>query len=178
MKKIVLLLLPFFFIGCGEMTSTPTKKVESFMASYQTLDEKVIEQLNETAASETKFNEEHQKEYKDIMRRHYQGLTYEIKDEIIDGNEATVVVEIEVTDYSKAMIEAEKYLNDHKEEFNDELGEYDEELFTTYRLNKMKDVTDKVKYTLNLYLTKVDNEWQLNDLTNTDQMKIQGMYQY
>lgn len=177
MKKLILLILPFFFIGCGEMTSTPTKKVESFMSSYQTLDEKVIEQLDETATSETKFNETHQKEYKDIMKKHYQGLTYEIKDEIIDGNEATVVVEIEVTDYSKAMVEAEKYLNEHKEEFNDELGEYDEELFTTYRLNKMKDTKDKTKYTLNLYLTKVDNEWQLNDLTNTDLMKIQGMYQ-
>lgn len=178
MKKLLVFLLPLFFIGCGTVSSTPTKKVETFMASYQTLDDKVLEQLDETAASETKFNDDQKDEYIALMKKHYQDLTYEIKDEIIDGNEATVVVEIEVTDYSKAMEDAETYLNEHKEEFNDENDEYDESLFTTYRLNMLKDAKDKVKYTLNIYLTKVDNEWQINDLTNIDRMKIQGMYKY
>ncbi len=177
MKKLLVFLLPFLFIGCGTVSSTPTKKVESFMASYQTLDDKVVEQLNTTADSETKFNKEQKEEYIKLMKNHYQNLTYEIKDEIIDGEEATVVVEIDVTDYSSAMRDAEDYLNEHKEEFNDENDEYDETLFTTYRLNKLKESKERVKYTLNIYLTKVDNEWQINDLTNTDRMKIQGMYQ-
>ena len=177
MKKLLVFLLPFLFIGCGTVSSTPTKKVESFMASYQTLDDKVVEQLNNTAEAEAKFDKEQKEEYIKLMKNHYQDLTYEIKDEIIDGDEATVVVEIDVTDYSKALEEAENYLNEHKEEFTLENGEYDEALFTTYRLNKLKEAKERTKYTLNIYLTKVDNEWQINDLTNTDRMKIQGMYQ-
>lgn len=177
MKKLLVFLLPLFFIGCGTVSSTPTKKVESFMASYQTLDDPVVEQLEDTASAETKFNEEQKNDYIALMKRHYQDLTYEIKDEIIDGDEATVVVEIEVTDYSKKMTDAEKYLNEHKEEFTDQEGNYDESLFTAYRLNELKEAKDRVKYTLNIYLTKVDNEWRINDLTNTDRMKIQGMYQ-
>ena len=176
MKKIFLLLLPLLFIGCGTMTSTPTKKVESFLASYQTLDDDVITQLEDTADNETKFNDEQKKVYIDLMKKHYQDLKYEIKDETIDGDNAIVTVEIEVTDYTKVMDEAEKYLNDNKEEFNNANNEYDETLFTTYRLNKLKESNDKTKYTLNIYLTKNDNEWQINDLTNTDRMKIQGMY--
>ena len=176
MKKILMFLIPIFFIGCGTMSSTPTKKVETFMASYQTLDDKVIEQLEETANAETKFNDEQKREYIALMKQHYQDLTYKIKDEVIDGDEATVVVEIEVTDYTKAMDDAEVYLNEHKEEFNDDNNEYDETSFTTYRLNLLKEAKDKIKYTLNIYLTKVDNEWQINDLTNIDRMKIQGMY--
>ncbi len=177
MKKLLVFLLPLLFIGCGTMMNTPTKKVESFMASYQTLDDKVVEQLKMTAEAETKFNKEQQEEYIKIMKNHYQNLNYVIKDEIIDGDEATVTVEIEVTDYTKALKEAEDYLNEHKEDFNNENGEYDETVFTTYRLDKLKEAQDKVKYTLNIYLTKVDNDWQINDLTNTDRMKIQGMYQ-
>ena len=178
MKKILLFLLPLLFIGCGTMTSTPTKKVESFMAAYQTLEDNVLEQLKKTADEETKFNDEQKKVYIELMKKHYQDLKYEIKDEVIDGDEATVVVEIEVTDYTKEMEKASKYLNEHKEELNDNNGEYDESLFMTYRLSEITKATDKVKYTLNIYLTKIDNELQINDLSNIDRMKIQGMYQY
>ena len=105
-------------------------------------------------------------------------MEYEIKDEIVDGDTATVTVEIEVKDYSKTLKDAETYLNEHKEEFNNDKNEYDESLFTSYRLEQLKKSTDKVKYTLNIYLTKVDNEWKMDDLSETDRMKINGMYEY
>lgn len=180
MKKIFLLLfLPFLLVGCGQKTmNTPTKKVEMFFANYQSLDDKVIEQLNDVANEEELFNTEQRESYIELMKKHYQGLTYEIKDEVVDGDTATVTVEIEVTDYSKSLSDAEDYLNNNKAEFNDENDEYDESLFTTYRLDRLKESTDKVKYTLNIYLTKVDDEWQIDDLSETDRMKINGMYEY
>ena len=50
---------------------------------------------------------------------------------------------------------------------------YDEE-----KLNRLEQAKDKVKYTLELTLTKDDRdeEWKLNALTNEDIKKIQGMY--
>lgn len=180
MKKFVIMLfISFLLVGCGDkMMNTPTKKVEMFFANYQSLDDSVVKQLNDVANEEELFNSTQRKEYIDLMKKHYQDLKYEIKDEIVDGDTATVTVEIEVKDYSKALKDAENYLNEHKEEFNNDKNEYDESLFTSYRLEQLKKSTDKVKYTLNIYLTKVDNEWKMDDLSETDRMKINGMYEY
>jgi len=179
MKKLLLLFIPFLLVGCGQkMMNTPTKKVEMFFANYQSLDDTVMEQLNDVANEEELFNTEQRKTYVDLMKKHYQDLTYEIKDEVVDGDTATVTVEIEVTDYSKSLSDAEDYLNSNRAEFNDENDEYDESLFTTYRLDRLKESTDKVKYTLNIYLTKVDDDWRIDDLSETDRMKINGMYEY
>lgn len=180
MKKLVMLLfVPFLLVGCGQkMMNTPTKQVEMFFANYQSLDDSVVEQLNKVANEEELFNSAQRKEYVELMKKHYQDLKYEIKDEIVDGDTATVTVEIEVKDYSKTLKDAENYLNENKSEFNNDKNEYDESLFTTYRLEQLKKSTDKVKYTLNIYLTKVDNEWKIDDLSETDRMKINGMYEY
>lgn len=180
MKKLAMMLfVPFLLVGCGQkIMNTPTKQVEMFFANYQSLDDSVVEQLNKVANEEELFNSTQRKEYVELMKKHYQDLKYEIKDEIIDGDTATVTVEIEVTDYSKTLEDAEKYLNENKSEFNNDKNEYDESLFTTYRLEQLKKSTDKVKYTLNIYLTKVDNEWKIDDLSETDRMKINGMYEY
>ena len=112
------------------------------------------------------------------MKKHYQELTYEIKDEKIDGNKATVTVEIEVTDYSKTLKDADKYLENNKAEFYDDKGVYNAFLFTTYRIEQLKKVTDKVKFTLNLTLSKVDDEWQLDPISDVDEQKINGVYYY
>ena len=60
----------------------------------------------------------------------------------------------------------------------DEEGKYDKTLFTKYRLDKLKEAKDTVKYTLDMTLTKVDDEWQLDDLSDIDEKKIHGMYEY
>lgn len=157
---------------------TPTKKVEKFFNNYQTLDSDVLTQLDKVVDAELTFTEDQKETYRDIMKKHYQSLTYEIKDEIIDGDNATVVVEIEVTDYSKVMDESNTYLMENPDEFNDENGVYDITLFNDYRLKKIKDTTDKVKYTLNLTLTKIDDEWQMDEISEIDESKIHGTYNY
>ena len=76
------------------------------------------------------------------------------------------------------MSDADKYLEENKDTFNDEEGKYDKTLFTKYRLDKLKEAKDTVKYTLDMTLTKVDDEWQLDDLSDIDEKKIHGMYEY
>lgn len=182
MKKIALVFAMMIVLlsGCGEkkMLDTPTKKVEAFFSNYQTLDEDVLTQLDETIDSDQTLTDDIRDDYRDMMKKHYQDLKYDIKDEVIDGDKATVTVEIEVKDYTKIMSDADAYLKDNKDTFNNEEGNYDETLFTKYRLDKLKEAKDTVKYTLDLTLTKVDDEWQLDDITEEDEQKIHGMYEY
>ena len=45
-----------------------------------------------------------------------------------------------------------------------------------YKLSLMEKVTDKVKYTIEFTLTKVNDEWQLDALSNSDIEKLHGIY--
>ena len=149
-----------------------------FLGNYQTLNSNVIEQLDDVVENETTFDDNQKETYRDIMKNHYKNLTYEIKDEIIDGDMATVTVEIEVTDYTKVMTDAEQYKTDNPNEFNNAEGTYDESLFTNYRLENLKNAKDKVKYTIDFTLTKNDDEWELEPLTEEQESKIHGLYIY
>ena len=183
MKKIFCFLVAFCLLtGCGcengKLLNTPTKKVEMFLANYQTLDADVLEQLDDVIDREDTFNDTQKDTYRDIMKKHYENLTYEIKDEKIDGDTATVTAEIEVTDYSKIMKDADQYKKDHEEEFYNEDKEYDDSLFIDYRLKQLKEAKDKVKYTIDFTLTKIEDEWKLDTLTQEQENKIHGLYQY
>ncbi|MBQ9181332.1 MAG: membrane lipoprotein lipid attachment site-containing protein [Bacilli bacterium] len=182
MKKIFLVLsiiTVFLLSGCNDtLNNTPTKQVEMFLDNYKTLNDDVLSQLDEVVERENLFDDDSKEDYKDIMKTHYKNLKYEIKDETVNGNQATVSTEIEVTDYSKIMSDANKYLADHRDEFNDKTGKYDETLFTKYRLDKLKDAKDTVKYTIDFQLTKKSGKWMLENLTDEQEAKINGMYTY
>ena len=176
MKKLVLL-LSLFLIGCSDLSNTPTKKAEEFLKKYQTLDESVISDLN-NVVNESDLNETQRSMYIDIMKKHYQNLSYEIKDETIDGDEAVVTVEIAVTDFKKVLDEANNYMNNNKEEFNDENGEYSVVKFNDYKLNKLKEAKDKIRYTIEIKLTKINDDWTVDKLDSKTYDKINGVYNY
>lgn len=179
MKKIwIILLLLAILTGCETMYNTPTKQVEMMLADYQTLNEDVMDDLDKVVAEEEKFNTEQREKYRELMKKHYQELVYDIKEEKIDGDQATVTVEIEVKDYSKVFQSSEQYLNDNPEKFQDEQGNYSDEKYLNYRLDKMKDTKDRVKYTMDMTLTKNGNEWELDELTEEQEKKIHGIYRY
>lgn len=180
MKKVLSLLTAFVLLtGCSltkNMDNTPTKKVENYLSSYQTLDDNVLSDLDDIVEDEITFTDTQKESYKDILKKHYQDLTYEVKDETVNGDTATVEVEVEVTDYSKSLAESEDYLSTNKAEFQDETGNYSEEKYNDYRLGLLKDVDEKVKYTITFNLTKIDDEWTIEDLSDEDQQKLLGIY--
>ena len=181
MKKLFCLLAAVTFLtGCdnGGLLNTPTKKVEMFFANYQTLDADVLEQLDDVVDATESFDDDQKDTYREIMKKHYKNITYEVKDEIIDGDTAIVTTEIEVTDYSKVISEADTYKEENEKEFMNDAGEYDEKLFIDYRLNKLKEAKDTVKYTIDFTLTKVEDEWKLDPLTDEQENKIHGLYSY
>ena len=179
MKKIFMFILSFIlFTGCNNtLLNTPTKKVEMFFQNYQSLDKNVISQLNDVINNELTFTDDQRKEYLELMKRHYQSLKYNIKDEVIDGDQAVVTVEVEVMDYSKILNDADEYLKNNKDEFTKD-GEYDISLFNDYRLKQLKKANDKVKYTIDLSLSKIDNEWILDEISKETRDKINGIYIY
>ena len=177
-KRVVFLSLILFLIaGCGNMMNTPTKKVEEFLSKYQTQDKEVLNQLDDVIEESNTFTETQKDDYYALMKKQYKNLNYKIKDEKIDGDHATVVTEIEVLDYGKAIKDAESYLATNRDDFvtlEDDV--IDTEKFMTYKINKMNDVKDKVTYTINFTLTKVDGIWKLDELNDIDQLKLHGLY--
>ena len=176
-KVFLGILVLVLLVGCGNMKLTPTKKVEDLLSKYTSKDKGVMDQLELTINEAGTMTDTQKENYRKLMENQYENLTYKIKEERIDGTNATVAVEIEVYDYGKAISASEDYLTTHKEEFLDtETNAIDPTKFLDYKIKGMQDVKDKIKYTVNFTLTDKDNEWLIDDLSDTDRLKIHGLY--
>ena len=100
-KKLLIVLLAIFLLfGCS-MSNTPTSKVDELLMKYQKLDNDIKTGINDVINSEN-FTEDHAARYRELLNKQYKNLTYEVKNEIIDGDNSTVTVQIEVVDYKNA----------------------------------------------------------------------------
>ena len=180
MKKVLLVFLLglFFITGCDNLMNTPTKKVETLLSKYQKKDDVVVKQLGDTLLLDAVLTVNQKDSYKELMERQYSNLTYTVKNEAIDGKTAVVEVEIEVYDYNKAITDSENYLLANASEFQDETGEVNTEKYNDYKLEAMKNMKGRVKYTINFTLSKMDDEWIVDDLTEAERLKIHGLYAY
>ncbi len=174
MKKILFVIAALFLLsGCDmgkDMTNTPTKKVEAYLDSYQQLDDNVLNDLD-ALVNDTEYTVEQKARYREIMKKHYSNLKYEIKDEAIDGDKATVDTEIEVSDYSKILSEEV-----NKDDYKDDQGNYDATKYFDVQLDKIEKATEKVKYNITFKLSKKDGEWVIDDLDEISKEKIHGIY--
>lgn len=174
MKKALCLLLAIgLFTGCSctaNMGNTPTKKVEEYLNKYQTNDDDVVSDLNDVLTNDVTLTDDERVSYSDFMKTHYQDMQYEIKDETIDGDSATVTAEVTVRNYADAINEANNYRLNNADEFTDT------NTFANYRLDRLKEVTNTETYTITFYLNKEDDEWKIENLTDDDLRKLSGMY--
>ena len=179
MKKfIVLITAVFLLVGCESVMNNPTKRVETFLNKYQTMDSEVLSQLDTTLNNDDTLTSNQKNNYRDLMKKQYQNLTYTIKDEEVDGDNATVKVEIEVYDFNKAMNDADDYLLENPDEFVGEDDNIDNEKFMDYKINQMKNTNEKVKYTIEFTLTKTNDKWTLDNVDEITRQKIHGIYNY
>ena len=165
MKKkicILLFLITLLLLGCENMKNTPTSKVESFFSKYQRLDSDVLNDLDLVIEKDNTMNEKQKQEYKTLMEKQYQNLSYKINKEDINNNTATVDTEIEVLDYESVMYKLNS--NDKEEEYIDNKIKY------------LKDVTSKTKQKITFHLHKKDGIWIIDDLSDIDIQKIHGFY--
>ena len=179
MKNILWIILAVICLtGCNNLMNTPTKKVEMLLSKYQQNDKDVLNQLDSALLTDAILTMEQKDRYKDIMKKQYKDLTYVIKDEAIDGKTAVVEVEVEVYDYSKAITDSENDLLTNADTYKDSTGEISTTKFNDSKLDALEKVSNRVKYTINFTLSKIDEEWLVDDLTETERMKIHGLYAY
>lgn len=181
MKKVykVLLVVGICLVlaGCGCMKKTAKGAVQDYLNQYKNLSSNVISSMDNVVNDENLTDSQKEK-YRDILKRQYQDLKYEIVNEKYDGDNATVEVKITVYDLYKVQKDANNYLTNSGDEFK-ENGVYSNDLFMNYKLDKMKKVTDTVEYNITFNVTKDDKgNYKVNDLSNSDLEKIHGVYNY
>lgn len=175
MKKILIFLLFIFLIsGCGKNANSPTSEVQKLFSNYNSLSSDVLIQLDSVMESENLTDEQISK-YKEVIKRQYEDLKYTINEEVISDDKAIVSVDIEVYDLNKIISDSDEYLKNNKDEFyvDDKL---DNNKFWDYKLDKMFEAKDRIKYTIDFSLTKLNNKWHLDELLETDRQKIHGLY--
>lgn len=182
MKKIFLYLLVvmsiFTLTGCNEMMNTPTKKVEKLLSMYQTKDEEVLKQLDDVLLTETILDTNLKDRYRELMKKQYSNLSYQIKDETIDGDSAVVEVEIEVYDYNSAIENVENNLMEDNTNYIDDTGNLLTSVYNEEKITLMENVKNRITYTINFTVSKIDDEWFVDDLTETERLKLHGLYAY
>ena len=104
-------------------------------------------------------------------------MTYEIIDEKINGDNAVVTVKVKVYDYYTAEKDINDYISTHQNEFYDN-NVYSAGKALKYRIGELKKVNNRTEYTMDFTLTKVNNVWTVDTLTNEQLEKIHGTYAY
>lgn len=163
MKKILLIICSFtVLVGCS-LGNTPTSRVEDMLTRYQMVDDD-IDTSYTNLTTDTNLGQNIRNGYEDAIKKQYKKLSYEVKDEVIDGDNATVTIEIEVMNYKNAI---NKY---NKTDY--EINKYHELI-----LDEMKKTKEMITYTLDISLTKDKNDtWNIDNLNTENKNKLLGIY--
>ena len=162
MKKIMVVILIILLSACS-LSNTPTSKVEELLGKYQGLD-KSIDYNYILLSNEAGLDQELINKYNKLLKKQYRNMSYEIKEEKIDGDMAVVTTEIEVIDY-KSVIDNYTSITEKNYETHEEI------------INNLNNENDKVTYTIEFNLKKNEsNQWRLEKLTDIEEKKLLGIY--
>lgn len=178
MKKVLVAIILglFLFVGCDNTKNTPTSKVEQYLGKYQKLDKDVLADLDNVLDKDENMSDEQKKEYRTLLEKQYQNLSYKIKKEEVKGNTATVDVEIEVLDYQTSINKSKEYYAEHQDEFkNDSANKKDTNEATKEKNNNVGDenVRDKAEEAKDDIADTLDNiasfiDYKIQELKNVD----------
>ena len=162
MKKILyIFVLIILLTGCN-LSNTPTAKTEDLLTKYQSLDKSIKISSNDLIYKNN-LSEKYIQEYEKLIKKQYENLSYEVKEEVIDGDSATVTTEIEVLDYKDILTKYNIDMN--TDEYHDKL------------IKELKKVNKRITYTIDFTLTKNDKDkWELDELTNEQKDKLLGIF--
>ena len=189
MKNFFLTIFVLLFSACTlGFSNTPKEKVKDFLNKYKNQDTEVLNDLDSIVSSE--YSGDYTKRYKTIMTNQYKNMEYEIVDEIIEGDSATVVAKIKVYDYASVIDRVNTYIGEHQDEFmsnssdetslddnNNSMSSFDNDKYLDYKMNNLENTNDKRTYQIEFTLSKIDDKWVLDSLSETDIEKIHGLYQ-
>lgn len=180
MKKILFgIILLLFITGCEtKMMNTPSEVVTDWMTHHQERDDSVVKELDDWLDKQ-ELDDESKSNFKTALEKQYQNLSYEVLEEDINEDKATVVVEIEVLDYYSSFAKSREYFEKHLEEFYEKVPEEpinNSKELKTYQISELENVEDKTKYQITFDLTKDNNNWKLDDTKEDIFMKMYGLY--
>ena len=122
------------------------------------------------------LTDDQKKDYKNLIERQYQNISYKIKDENTSGENATVTVEVETFDYRSALNKSEEYYENNKKKFQKDDGKIDQKKYWDYKISEMKKTEDKIKNEIIFTLHKENDKWILDDISDSDRQKLHGLY--
>jgi len=177
MKKILSLLLIILLLTTGCGGNNARGAVENYLKKYRNLSSEVLVDL-ENVINKENLTKKQQEKYREVLKKQYKDLTYEIINEEFENDVTYVTAKIEVYDLYTAQSDASLYLANNKNEFNDESGIYDVNKFIDYKLDKMKNTTSRIEYKITFTVTKEDDEYVVSQPTEIDLQKIHGIYNF
>ena len=98
--------------------------------------------------------------------------------EKIEENTAKVKVKITTYDLYNTTLETENYMIENQESFLNEENIFDEERYMKYKLDEMLKTKNTITHDITFNLTKVNDEWEINNIDRETLEKIHGLYDY
>ena len=140
------------------LNNTPTSKVEERLSNYNMLDKRIDNDIDRGVQLLFSYIQNNDVQnidsYRKLVYKQYKNIVYEVKDEIIDGDSATITVEIEVLDFKKVLEDNNKSL-----------------------VELLENTKDKVTYTIDFYVIKdKEGNWILNEPDDITISKLLGLY--
>ena len=161
MKKFALFFLCLFFlVGCTNKSSK--EAVVEYLEKYRNFTTEIEQSLMKDLEKKDWTKEEKEK-YILLMKKQFVNLKYNIKEEIYNGEEATVLVDITVYNYHNSKREALKE--------QDGSQNYIENV-----LEKMNKETKTIKYTSSFKTYYKENAWVLEQPSEETLKKLEGIY--
>jgi len=105
MKRILLIIISVFMMTGCMSSNTPTSKVEALLNKYNSNDESIVTELRDYLNG-FEMDDKTKGKYETVYLKQFKDLTYEIKEEEIDGDTAEVTAQISVYDYYKSEMDA------------------------------------------------------------------------
>ena len=158
------------------LTKNPNLDGSSF-DNYKNLSDEVRKDLEITISNEDLSNI-NRENYKKALLRVYDNLSYEIIDESIKGDNAEVEARVTVINLAREEKESNDYMLNNPEEFYNLNQEFDNDLYNSYRIEKMLKALDKIDYNIIFNVKKKEGIWTLVEPNRDVIEKLNGLYNY
>lgn len=175
MKKFLIIIISLFcLIGCQSNNKYAAVTLETYLNKYKNLDKDVLESIDSDVANQDLTDSQKDK-YKDILKRQYQDMEYNILQENYNGNEALIKVELNVYNLGEVNRNVDLYMKENISYFLDEKWNFDNNKFIDYKLDAMLVQHNKVKYEIEFILHFDNGLWIVMQPSDDVLKKIHGL---